>query len=421
MKRALLISVFQILGLISLGASDINVRKFVVEVQVVYNNSEIKKAYGLIYSEKDGKLTIVTVSEIFLKENYNKREIRVFLPNNQDPQKAQLLAIRSYYEYAVLQITTPSNFQWPGELKTASPIVGYQTYILGRDGNLEEYSINQAAHIINVSNNNSRFELESHSKIEGAIGLPVIQNDNIIGITLVDLGERIIAVSLSIIHYYCRDTLDIKSDNYLIGSNNIIFGAYSELPIYLSKYTNSNTLQKLHLINGVYAEVGISSRLSVRFAYNYNYKHTSRNYLVYDNYVQTKTHLKGFSTFLVFKDHLLHSQKTVSYSSIGFSRKQQDFSIRLKNGNWEPFENYNTSDMALPEYCNIYTYETRLRTFLFKNIIGETVFGVNYLDKNHYLISPFSQELKKNRLSINLGISVSFLLMNKKTFRTYIY
>jgi len=320
MKRALLISVFQILGLISLGASDINVRKFVVEVQVVYNNSEIKKAYGLIYSEKDGKLTIVTVSEIFLKENYNKREIRVFLPNNQDPQKAQLLAIRSYYEYAVLQITTPSNFQWPGELKTASPIVGYQTYILGRDGNLEEYSINQAAHIINVSNNNSRFELESHSKIEGAIGLPVIQNDNIIGITLVDLGERIIAVSLSIIHYYCRDTLDIKSDNYLIGSNNIIFGAYSELPIYLSKYTNSNTLQKLHLINGVYAEVGISSRLSVRFAYNYNYKHTSRNYLVYDNYVQTKTHLKGFSTFLVFKDHLLHSQKTVSYSSIGFSR-----------------------------------------------------------------------------------------------------
>lgn len=417
MNRIFIILIFQFVCLINLWASDNIVRKLIVELRVTYDNAVVEKAYGLIYSEKEGNLTIITVSEIFSDQKY--KDIQVYLENETLPVKAHLLANRSFIGYAVLQIKTPPNFQWPGEIITMVPELNYQTIILGRDGNFDEYSRNQFAYIKDIKN--FSFELESSSNIEGKIGLPVIYNNNIIGITKIDLGERIIAIPLSTIHYYCRDTLEIKSDNFLIGNNNILFGAYSEFPIYLSKYFNNNTFQRLHFINGVYVELGILSKLSLRLAYNFNSSHTSRNYLVYDEYVQTKTDLGGLSAFVVFKDKLLNSQRTVTYTSLGFSRKSQDFFMRINNGNWEPFEKYNSGEVTLPEYCNIYTFEYRARTFLFKNVIGEGIFSINYLDKNHFIINPFSRELIKNRFSSNFGVSISYIIMNKKTFKNYLY
>ena len=417
MNRILIILVFQFVCLINLWASDNIVRKLIVEVRVTYDNAVVEKAYGLIYSEKQGKLTIITVSEIFSDQNY--KDIQIYLENETLPVKAHLFANRSFIGYSVLQIETPPNFQWPGEIITIVPELNYQTIILGRDGNFDEYSKDQFAYIKDIKD--FRFEMESSSNIEGKIGLPVINNNNIIGITKIDLGERIIAIPLSTIHYYCRDTLEIKSDNYLIGNNNIIFGAYSELPSYLSKYYSKNTYQRLHLINGIYVEFGIFSKLSLRLAYNYNYAHTSRNYLVYEDYVQTKTDLGGFSAFVVFKDPLSNSQKYVTYTSLGFSRKKQDFSMRINNGNWEPFEKYKSAEITLPGYCNIYTFEYRARTFLFNNVIGEAITSFNYLDKNHFVVNPFSRELIKNRFSLNFGISISYIIMNKKTFKNYLY
>lgn len=386
-----------------------------IEVSKGVNKQE---TYGFIYAAKDKILTVVTVCNPFAAIDDQDQTIRVFLRHEISPILATLLVSDREINIAVLQLPMPENFTWPGRIRSREPEVKDIVFIFNRFGNVEELTERTAGYVNQVNPNNT-FEIVSTSDDMGNPGSLVIKNQEIIGLTTHDMGERVIAVPNKLFHYMLMERLGIDHNNYLIGSPNLLIGGKLDCPFYTSQVFRKYTMSTYPY--GVFAEAGILRNLSIRFEYEFGYSVSSKLLPINNQYTQSKTDLRGYAVYLVYKEGSLTGERLNTYVSLGFSRMQQQLYLKINSDTWEHYETYLTTDETIPGYCNFLLIKGTSRLFVSDYLVIDFNFGFKISDNNHKIIDLFNHAMEINRLSLFGGIDIGVLLFNRNCFRNYVY
>jgi hypothetical protein len=402
----------------SLFASQDEIQNLIVRIAVTYNNSRTKNAFGLIYSERKGIVSIVTSDDLFLNTDLKINNIIVFFGNENSHLNAKLFKRFPSYRIALIQINTPDGFIWPKINRTQEPGIEEIIFIYGRYGDINEKSERTTGYINRVDA--FSFEIESTSSDKGFAGLPVVHNSEIVGITTEDLGVRIIAIPMSILGIIISKDLEIVPDNFIIGAPNLIVGISGKIPVCLNP-EYFVLFKNISVSRGFFFETGITSKLSLRFDYDSKLSSISFRRLSYGVYNQAKTELWGYKISLVFKERQFFGQKILYYGSIGYSRLHQDLFIRSDNQEWQPLEQISTSGNSVPPVCNFINIDANSRILLFERLTGDFSIGISLTGKNHLITDPVTLEQKPARLGFNFGLSLGYLIVNRNTSKSYIY
>lgn len=426
LRSLLTICATLIFGLFSLptDAHGFQIQDYTVKITTSFPDDGQKIAMGLIYSQRNDSLVVVSITSVLESGPEDFTRIAIEFPGGNRIEYSG-----TYYtsrELLILKFKKPSWFRWNQDVLGAEALVDNIVYLYGRYGDWNDFSDRIFGRVINIDGS-GRIDIETNSIESGYPGTPVVLAGNVVGLVIRDTGNRVIATPIQVIQDQLNYFLDIDVNNYRLGRFYVLLGTKGNSFLPLSKkYDKLDYIipgLPKNLSSSFYLEWSFFPDVSLRFEKEFRNSLTSQKLKLFDDEIQSRNITSSYSFYIQLKEQisLFDNPDLFTNFYLGYTRLLQTPQLKFNSGRWRNLDDFDEVQYQIPKQINTYKLGTNTSVIVKDFFVIGTDFGFWYTGPD-YIVSDPLDPFEKNGIRFHafLEFSIGFLLYDGQTFKNYI-